>query len=199
MIAEWLNDVDAFPNFSFARSLKDQIGDEGTVYIWSPYEMVVLREIRRQMDDYSEKDPVLAAWLDRITAKGNARVVDMCELTKRYYFHPMMKGRLSIKYVLPAVWQADAALRDDPLFAEYVGHDSNGKLLDPYATLPPLPIGAQEDVVREGTGAIRVYQEMMFGVSAADPEVRKAYRKLLFQYCRLDTCAMAMIWKHWMR
>ncbi|HUJ10856.1 MAG TPA: DUF2779 domain-containing protein [Verrucomicrobiae bacterium] len=196
---EWLNDVDAFPNFSFARSLKEQIGNEGTVYIWSPYELVVLREIRRQMDDYRERDPALAAWLDRLTAKGNSRVMDLCELTKRYYFHPLMKGSLSIKYVLPAVWEADAELRADPMFAQYVGYDSTGKLLDPYATLPPLPIGEKEEVIREGTGAIRLYQEMMFGVSAADAEARKSYRKLLFQYCGLDTAAMVMIWRHWMR
>jgi hypothetical protein len=31
--AEWLNADDAFPYFAFARTLKDQIGDEGTVYI----------------------------------------------------------------------------------------------------------------------------------------------------------------------
>lgn len=196
--SEWLNDVDAFPNFSFARSLM-QIGDDGTVFIWSPYELVVLREIRRQMNDYSERDPALAVWLDRMTAKGNLRIVDLCELTKWYYFHPTMKGSLSIKYVLPAVWEADAELRADPLFAEYVGHDPTGKLLNPYDTLPPLPIGEQEEVVREGTGAMRVYQELMFGVSAADPEARKRYRKLLFQYCRLDTAAMVMIWKHWLR
>lgn len=97
------------------------------------------------------------------------------------------------------MWEADPELRNDPDFAEYVGHDSTGKLQNPYDTLPPLPIGAEEEVVREGTGAMRVYQELMFGVSASDPETRKVYRKLLFQYCRLDTCAMVAIWKHWTR
>jgi len=54
-------------------------------------------------------------------------------------------------------------------------------------------------VATEGTGAMRVYQEMMFGVNAADPVAREAYRHLLLQYCGLDTGAMVMIWKHWTR
>jgi hypothetical protein len=45
---------------------------------------------------------------------------------------------------------------------------------------------------------MRVYQEMMFGVTGADPAVREAYRKLLLQYCELDTAAMVIIWLHWL-
>jgi hypothetical protein len=194
---EWLNDKEAFPNFEFARSLKGQIGDTGTVYIWSHYEVDVLREIRRQMDEYGERDHDLATWLDRMTMMGNPRIVDLCEVARQYYLHPLMKGSLSIKHVLPAVWGADADLRADPAFAEYVGRDATGGLLNPYDTLPPLPIGEKEEVVDEGTGAMRVYQEMMFGVAASDPTARENYRRLLLQYCRLDTAAMVMIWKHW--
>lgn len=196
---EWLNAEDAFPNFEFARSLRERIGETGTIYIWSPYEKVVLREIRDQMEKYGEQDADLAAWLERMTRDKNPRVVDLCELAKLYYFHPAMKGSLSIKHVLPAVWEADADLRNDPEFAKYVRHDAAGRPLNPYATLPPLPIGEQEEVVNEGTGAMRVYQEMMFGVKASDPAARESYRKLLLQYCGLDTAAMVMIWKHWTR
>ena len=108
-----------------------------------------------------------------------------------------MKGSLSIKDVLPAVWESDESLRADPAFAEYVGRDPTGRLLNPYDMLPPLPIGEKEEVVREGTGAMIVYQELMFGVASLDPAARKNYRRLLLQYCRLDTLAMAMIWRHW--
>jgi hypothetical protein len=194
---EWLNDIEAFPNFAFARALRGQIGDDGTVYIWSHYEKDVLREIRRQMDEYDEKDTDLAAWLDRMTTKGNPRIVDLCEVARQCYFHPAMKGSLSIKNVLPAIWGADADLRADPAFAQYVGRDATGGLLNPYDTLPPLPIGEKEEVVDEGTGAMRVYQEMMFGVAASDPAARESYRRLLLQYCRLDTAAMVIIWRHW--
>jgi hypothetical protein len=195
--AEWLNDQDAFPNFDFVRSLRSQIGDEGTVYIWSPYERTVLREIRTQMDQYGQTDPDLASWIDRFVHDPNPRVVDLCELARQHYFHPRMKGSVSIKYVLPSVWEANPALHQQPEFAGYarIGHD--GRAMNPYDVLPPLPIADKEEVVKEGTGAMRVYQEMMFGRSSADFKIRQQYRQLLLQYCQLDTAAMAVIWKHW--
>jgi hypothetical protein len=197
--SEWLNAEIAFPNFAFARSLMELIGDDGTVFIWSPYERTVLREIREQMDRYDANDRDLAQWLERMTADDNPRVVDLCDLAKHYYFHPKMKSSLSIKFVLPAVWEADPKLRTDPAFAGYVRHGTDGGLLNPYETLPPLPIGEKEEVVQEGTGAMRLYQEMMFGASADDPAARENYRRLLLQYCRLDTAAMVIIWRHWVR
>jgi hypothetical protein len=195
--AEWLNTEEAFPNFAFARALRDQLGTKGTVYIWSHYEIAILREIRHQMEKYACVDSGLAGWLEGMTSPGGSRVVDLCALAKDYYFHPAMKGSLSIKQVLPAVWGADANLRKDPLFQNYVKHDGHGTLLDPYAALPPLPIGETEEVVKEGTGAMRVYQELMFGRAKDDAGLRDTYRKLLLQYCELDTAAMVMIWIHW--
>jgi hypothetical protein len=195
---EWLNTEDAFPNFAFAQTLKDQIGNGGTVYIWSHYEMDILREIRCQMDKYGHANAELAHWIDNPTTRGNPRVVDLCTLAQEHYFHPSMKGSVSIKYVLPSVWMADTNLRANPLFEKYVKTDSAGTLLNPYATLPPLPIGEEEEVVNEGTGAMRVYQEMMFGRAKNDEALRNGYKRLLLQYCELDTAAMVAIWMHWM-
>ena len=72
---EWLNAEDWFPNFEFARTLRKQIGDDGTVYIWSPYERTVLREIREQMERYQKVDAGLATWGERMTRDKNPRVV----------------------------------------------------------------------------------------------------------------------------
>lgn len=194
---EWLNTEEVFPNFEFARRLRDQIGDEGTVYIWSHFELDVLKEIRRQIQSSGAKNSDLAAWLDRITAPENPRVVDLYDLAKEHYFHPAMNGSLSIKYVLRAAWEKNEALRGAPPFARYIKLDEHGSLLDPYAALPPLPIGEKEEVIREGTGAMRLYQEMMFGMARADAALRQSYRTLLLQYCELDTKAMVFIWMHW--
>jgi tRNA A37 N6-isopentenylltransferase MiaA len=62
-----------------------------------------------------------------------------------------------------------------------------------------LPIGLKEEVVKKGTGAMRVYQDMMFGVAKEDVELRERHRALLLQYCELDTKAMVFIWMHWQR
>jgi hypothetical protein len=149
------------------------------------------------MDQYGENDRELMDWIDWMTESGNPRIVDLLQVAKEGYIHPLMKGSLSIKDVLPAVWESNPRLRESDEFRKYVGHDSLGKLLNPYDTLPPLPIGGKEEVVKEGTGAMRVYQEMMFGLSASDPAVRENYRSLLLQYCELDTAAMVIIWRHW--
>lgn len=196
--AEWLNTEDVFPNFDFARRLRGQIGDQGTVYIWSHFELDVLRDIRRQMQNSGENDPDLAVWLDRMTDPQNPRIVDLYVLAKDHYFQQVMKGSLSIKYVLHAAWERNDTLRGNPPFARYVKFDEHGSLLDPYAALPPLPIGEKEDVIREGTGAMRLYQEMMFGMARADAALRQSYRTLLLQYCELDTKAMVFIWMHWL-
>jgi hypothetical protein len=111
-----------------------------------------------------------------------------------------MGGRTSIKVVLPAVWEADAALRQHPWFAAYHQVDAAGRPLDPYQTLPTLPLGgdgAGEDVVREGTGAIRVYQDMIFGAAQSPGELARR-RRLLLQHCGLDSAAMVMTWRHWL-
>jgi hypothetical protein len=75
--------------------------------------------------------------------------------------------------------------------------------LNPYDTLPPLPFGdnpgegEEAEAVKEGTGAIRAYQELLYGPSSRHPERKEAWRQALLQYCKLDTAAMVMIWKHW--
>ena len=56
---------------------------------------------------------------------------------------------------------------------------------------------AGEDAVREGTGAIRVYQDLVFAPNPA-PREQASRRQLLLQYRRLDTAAMVMVWRHWL-
>jgi len=74
-----------------------------------------------------------------------------------------MKGSLSIKYVLPAVWLQNPALRAHPWSAAYAGNQCANPL-DPYQRLAPLAFGDAEEsetleAVREGTGAVRTYQD----------------------------------------
>ena len=105
-----------------------------------------------------------------------------------------MKGRTSIKVVCDAVWRSNPTLRAD--FPEYlkVHHD---EVQSPYAALHPLEINGHPVQVAEGTGAIRAYEAMMYGVERDNPLTRARWRELLRQYCRLDTLAMVWIWRHW--
>lgn len=219
---EWLNDEREFPNFAFARSLRKCLGDSGTVYVWSSYEQVTLRKVIEQLTTWIERDPVhavkvagagdvaelheLAQWIEALLGpeeKGkriSPRIRDLHKLALEHYFHPRMEGRTSIKVVLPSVWESNPKLNAHACFRGYLRLDEQGRPANPYSSLPALPFGDDEEednAVREGTGAIRVYQDLVFTDDATNEE-RMARKGLLLQYCRLDTAAMVMIWSHWL-
>ena len=205
--SEWINVKDAFPSFEFVAALRDTIGDSGTMFVWSDFEQSTLRDIRRQMDAYNHGDKQLAEWVDAMVPdrKDGGRVQDLLELCNKHYYHPKMGGSLSIKYVLPAIWSSNESLWGDPWFAKYFRESLDGAL-DPYSALTGLIIEANEsnddaevavEAVRDGIGAMRTYQEMMYGLSRSNAKHRDAVKKMLLQYCELDTAAMVIIWKHW--
>jgi Domain of unknown function(DUF2779) len=69
---EWINVVDAFPNFAFAEALMEQ------------------------MRRYRYSNVRLERWLDLITKRDDNPspfIIDMCALAKDGYFHPKMKGK----------------------------------------------------------------------------------------------------------
>jgi hypothetical protein len=144
------------------------------------------------------EDAELGAWLARVSAKDvpEPRILDLNALCLEAYFHPGMGGRTSIKVVLDTLWSASAELRRR--FAELAGREGDPER-GPYAALPPIEINGKDRYVQEGTGAIRAYEAMMYGVEREDLAAKAAWRELLLQYCKLDTLAMVLIWEHWVR
>jgi hypothetical protein len=126
--SEWIHtgdkfmDNSVFPNFEFARTLMKQIGTSGTPLMWATHENTVLRTIMYQMETYGINDEALKNWLFDITSEGDkeGRLVDMNKMTREHYFHPYMKGKTSIKKVLPAVWSHHAYLHEVLHFKDYV-------------------------------------------------------------------------------
>ena len=193
---EWINFDQVYPNIEFANSLRETIGDRGVLMTWSAHERTTLQLIAEKIEDYFPEKNDLAAWLRGLTVGD--RIVDMCALAKEGYFHPEMKGSLSIKYVLPAIWRSHPELHKVPWFKKYHAM-ADGHTLSPYDTLPALPIAGKEELVNEGTGAMRAYQAMLYGEEGADPKAKHQWKRLLLQYCELDTMAMVMIFEHWWR
>jgi len=200
---EWLDLENTFPNFQFAESLMECLGDRGTVLTWATHENSVLRDIYYQMQAYDYQNPQLQTWLAntaKLGNKGKSHLVDMNALTLQHYFHPLMKGRTSLKCVLPAVWKTNPYLHEIPYFKEYY-RDRDGEILSPYDVLPQLQIGDRIQVVNEGAGAMLAYQDLMYGENRDrgldNQAVRSQWKELLYQYCRLDTMAMVIIWTHW--
>lgn len=213
---EWLNLRDVYPNEEFLRELYAAIGYVGTVLTWSGYELTTLRHVRRQLRERGAMTAELSSWLTGLIGPApvgdeedktvGARVVDLLKISQVHYAHPMMRGSHSIKKVLDAVWSDAPRLWSHPWFAKYFARSADGVVLDPYATLaaPPLEIDlgvtdeSDDSAVTDGVGAMRAYQDMLYGQHRHDPTIRDRMRDSLLRYCGLDTAAMVIIWKHWM-
>ena len=197
---EWINLKESFPNFKFAKNLMDCIGTDGTVFMWARHENTALRDIYEQMHIYNHEDKELKEWLNEITQYStddpSSRLIDMNDLTLKYYFHPQMKGRTSLKYVLPAIWKNNSYLHEVPWLKEYLKIE-NKKVFDPYETLQQIEIAGKAEVIKEGTGAMRAYQELLYGLNKDNPGIKEKWAKILLQYCKLDTMAMIIVWLHW--
>jgi hypothetical protein len=191
--AEWLNNIDVWPNRSFVESLRESIGDKGTVLTWSHYEATTLKQIIADLERFGHDCPDLVAWMTDVVEN---RIVDMHDWARYDYYHPGMRGRTSIKIVLDALWKSDAAMREQ--FQTWSAWPAE-PARDPYDCLPPVEIAGVLQDVHEGTGAMRAYQEMMYGSEKNDPVTKAMWSALLRRYCELDTLSMVLILEHWRR
>lgn len=196
---EWINLQRQWPNRAFAESLADALGPSGTVLTWSPFEASTLRTIRDELSERGASNSAMARLFALVAENSSVdgpRLLDMHRVAQSDFFHPGMGGRTSIKVVLDALWRTDDHMRRR--FEELTGKRGDPEK-GPYSALEPLRIGGVEQTVAEGTGAIRAYEALVFGRERHDPEVQDAWRRLLVEYCRLDTLAMVLIWEHWQR
>jgi len=230
--SEWINLEPEYPNFRFAEQLMSSMqrsGGIGTPLMWSPHENTTLRDIYSQMIKYEYDNPELKQWLETMVkfrkrkdediliadhlCETEGRFVDLHDLTKKYYFHPAMKGKTSIKWVLPAIMSSINSGRIKEWLENFAPEinlfdlDENGIPKDPYKLLPPLEIyeegeksaeeSGEEEFVNEGTGAMRAYEDLMIGLNKGDSRKKQIYAEALLRYCKLDTLAMAIIWEYW--
>ena len=219
-----------FPNYEFVRKLKAELDkDEGTIFRYAAHENTYLNTIYRQLrkdKNYIHDREELCEFIKSITKsvngsfekwEGPRNMVDMCELVKRYYYDPAMKGSNSIKTVLPAILNSSAFLRDKyskPIYGTQeipsLNYNNwtwikfeNNKVIDPYKLLPKMFedvsdkdfILLNNDQVRDGGAAMTAYAMLQF-TEMTDYE-RNEIKKALLKYCELDTFAMVMIYEGW--
>ena len=202
---EWINTESVYPNIEFATQLRACIGDTGSVLIWSKYENTQLKAILRVMEELNHADHDLMQWLQSVIIEDKNdttnRMIDLHDLAKKYYFHPIMGGRTSIKVALPSVLYATKSeqicnwLKD----LDLLEYDSDGHIKNPYKLLPEesIQFGDTKIKVQDGSGAMRTYQDMVYGLNRDNAEIKEKYKKVLLAYCKLDTLAMIIIFKHW--
>ena len=152
-----------FPNFNFARALRDALMyDNGTIFRFAAHENSILNAIIKQLNLSTEIDKLeLISFLKTITVstkdsvekwEGSRSMVDLNKVVKDYYYNPYTKGSNSIKAVLPASLISSEFLRDkysNTIEKINVGSNNfshnhvwinilNDELINPYKMLPPL-------------------------------------------------------------
>jgi hypothetical protein len=219
-----------FPNYDFVRKLKADLDqDNGTIFRYAAHENsylnIIYRQLKEDKNDIPDRED-LCAFIRSITKsvggnseewEGNRSMVDMCELVKKYYYDPAMKGSNSIKAVLPAILNSSVFLKDKyskPIYGTqnipslnykdwtWVKFENN-MVTDPYKLLPKMFedvsdkdfILLSNDELRDGGAAMTAYAMLQF-TEMSDYE-RSEVEKALLKYCELDTLAMVMIYEGW--
>jgi len=212
---EWLDTENENPNVGFLESLRKLLGEQGTIYHWADYEVVVTQELADEIrGDESKAD--LVSWVDRNwgtnaktkkTAVKSERCLDLLEISRGHFYDPAMMGSHSLKKVLPVVWKNPAIQK---LFPKYAVDQHGQPVKSPYDALPALTLQDSKDnaldlsklddldVVKNGPGAMLAYEHVRYGLAAGDQAARKSIRRQLMRYCELDTAAMVMVWKYWL-
>ena len=192
---QFLCNSDEFPNFIFAEKLFELLENSKTIFMWATHEKSVIREIKTQFEKRGIENEKLKALLEKYSQEN--AFVDMCKLTLQYYFHPDMRKSTSLKDVLPSIWQNYSTINKDKWFQEYF-KEHEGIILNPYDTLDKVEIMEQSESIKEGTAAIIGYQKYLIALKNGEKEVAHKWATLLLQYCKLDTMAMVIVWKHWL-
>lgn len=221
-----------FPNYDFIRSLKAELEqDNGSIFRYAAHENTYLNLIYKQLMDDQEEIPDrgdLCNFIRTITQSvggsevqwnGARNMIDMCELVKRYYYSPTMKGSNSIKQVLPAILNSSRFLQEKyskPIYGAQGGIASlnynnwkwiefeNDRVKDPYKLLPKMfqdvsekdfELLSDSEELNNGGAALTAYARLQFE-EMTDYE-RKEIHQALLKYCELDTLAMVMIYEAW--
>ena len=204
---EWINTDILYPNVEFANQLRNCIGSEGSVMIWSEYQIKQLQSIFNSMLELEDFDLTLKKWIEGLIIQDQNdpfnRMIDMHDWAKEFYFQTERGGYKSIKLVLPAVLKSNKSIHVEELLndVDLLKKDSDGNRINPYDILPEISIeyDGQKIKVNDGSGPMLAYQDMVYGLNRDNNEVKNKYKQALLDYCRLDTLAMVIIWEHWMQ
>ena len=88
----YLSDEDKDPRQEFVRKLLDTLGAEGTIFIYTNYEIRMLNQLAEHFPQYR----------DQLTA-ALGRFKDLSVIIKKHFYHPKFYGSFSLKYILPAL------------------------------------------------------------------------------------------------
>ena len=213
---DFLNTEALYPGLEFLESLRAAIGTSGTVLIWSKYERTQLKNLLNWLQDGREDNaPGLAEWVSRlidscngILTPGTAKMVDQHDLVVKYWFHPLMQNRTSLKVALPSALESAPSGRIDQWLTDhgFVDNETETRPSNPYRLLPSLRIPGLADEqsdedkiisIDDGVEAMYAYRDMLYGRFMNRPDQHEGIQDALRRYCQLDTLAQVIVWEHW--
>jgi hypothetical protein len=211
--------------------LKSELeSDCGSVFRYASHENTFLAMIHKQLCEDENIIPdrdELTSFIESITHsndssiktwQGSRDMIDLLDIVKRYYYHPVMKGSNSIKVVLPAVMENEFIQKkySQPVYGGngsikslnfkdhiWIKKDSSGKIISPYKLLPPLFEGIDQEQLdsfitderlADGGAAMTAYARMQF--TEMTEKEREKISEGILRYCELDTMAMVMIYEY---
>lgn len=230
--SEYINTTPGeFPNFKFIQNLYQSLSnDQGTIFRYSDHENTILNHIRNQLiqSNYPNKD-VYIKFIETISKPTDncirpwvvekRNMVDLCEVIKDFYYHPLTYGSNSIKKVLPAILETSdninskytkeiqnigVSSKNFPKDHIWLKRDSLNNIVSPYDLLPPVFKDFREEelegmvseieTLSNGGTALTAYGKIQY--TDMKKNERDALKTSLLKYCELDTLAMVMIYEH---
>ena len=103
------------PTLNMIRSLKRDLGTQGSVFMYSNYENTCLNNVEDWLNAHPKVEDFesLIQFIHGLTYRnvddqlyrkyGNRAMIDLCDWIKDYYLDPATKGSNSIKKILPSV------------------------------------------------------------------------------------------------
>ena len=207
-------DREQCPNKYFLRALCESIGNEGTVFQWSPFENTVLTSLLASDELAATLTPEQHDSLSSLLRNGSRPMVDLCRLASDYYYVDGSGGSSSIKKLLAPTMNASMRLKElygAPNYSssnfkdfQWYQQDEMGYAIDPYKILAnikadyceqdELMMEAMSSVTHGGGAATAFHLLQSHDVS---DNTQKEVAKSLLRYCELDTLSMAMIVQAW--
>jgi hypothetical protein len=230
-IGQYINfEKGVFPNLEFIRTLKISLeNNKGSIFRYHNHENTYLRLIFDQISSGEivvgeEEKKELLEFINEITqfkidknndSRGHRNMIDLYEIVEKYYYSPLSKGKIGLKFVLPAIINDSSFLKE-----KYNRRGIYGKALeinslnfedhqwinenfnnDPYKTLPSIFDEYDSDELDEyfgnlngisdGGAAMIAYAYLQY---THIPEViRIKLKDALLRYCELDTMAMCFL------
>jgi hypothetical protein len=191
--------------------------------MWSHHENTILSKIITQLNEdlnCPEDAEELKKFILRLIKTGDRKMVDLCTMAEKAFFHPDTKGSNSVKKVLPAILKVSSFLRETygrPIYGAPNGIPSLnfsspegfewidiavGSVSNPYARLKKYAEDLSSEnpkdkssIIAEGGAAATAYGRLQF--ENIDDGTRERIKSSLLRYCELDTLAMVMIVQAW--